>query len=111
MKRARGFPMPTGLGASGALIGLVVAYALAHPEARLGILFLPGVDFSAAEAVIGLVGFDVCGLLMGWGVLGHAAHLSGAAAGAFLASDLGRAALHQYCTQAARAWDKARGRL
>ncbi|MDH3283986.1 MAG: rhomboid family intramembrane serine protease [Acidobacteriota bacterium] len=71
------------LGASGALAGLLVAYALSFPRQRLllfGVIRMP-----AYIAAVGLVSLDIWGLLAqgsGGGLpIGHGAHLGGAAAG------------------------------
>jgi membrane associated rhomboid family serine protease len=55
------------------------------PDARFGFIFLPGlVDFSAIQMLIGLVAFDVGGLIysaLRSSPLGHGAHLGGVATG------------------------------
>lgn len=112
MRAVASHPLSTGLGASGGLIGVVVAYALANPESRVGIIFLPGIDFSAHDMVIGLVAFDIAGLLAGWGALGHAAHLSGAAIG-FYAVEMGGLQKHLplYLNAVYGWWHRMRERL
>jgi len=65
MKRLRGFPMAAGVGASGTLMAVVVAYSLVRLDTRLSIIFLPWLDFSAAELVPAIVMFDIVGLALG----------------------------------------------
>ena len=52
------------------------------PEARLGIIFIPGWDFSAKNAAYGILLFDLIGLIAGsltaYRFMDHAAHLGGA---------------------------------
>lgn len=52
------------------------------PEAKLGIIFIPGWEFSAKSAVYGIVLFDLIGLIAGsvtrYRFFDHAAHLGGA---------------------------------
>ena len=75
-----------GLGASGAVSGLLMAYALHFPHRKIllfGVLPLP-----AYVGVIGFVGIDVWGLVeqsRGGGFsIGHGAHLGGALAGGLM---------------------------
>ena len=70
------------LGASGALYGVVVLSALTQPDANIGLILVPGLEFPIGYGVLGLVTMDTIGLLRGWQTFGHAAHLSGAAFGA-----------------------------
>lgn len=48
------------------------------PDARLNIVFLPMWTFPAESAVIGLILFDLAGLLFRFKMFDHAAHLGGA---------------------------------
>ena len=71
--------------------------AIERPDARFGIIFLPGVSFSTTQLVAGLVAVDVVGLAVaarrgGRGLLNidHAAHLGGMAAGGVAAGVLHR---------------------
>ncbi|CAJ0927582.1 unnamed protein product, partial [Mesorhabditis belari] len=66
------------LGASGAILGLLAYTCCKIPEARLQIVFLPFFDFSAQSAIIGVILFDLAGLLFGFKLFDHAAHLGGA---------------------------------
>ena len=69
------------LGASGAICGVVGLFSQFYPDARLAILFLPMVTFSAATAVQGLMLVDGVGLALGWRLLDHAGHLAGVLCG------------------------------
>jgi len=74
------------LGASGAIAGMVLAYALHFPKRRLYFFFV--IPVPAIVAVIGLVIYDLWGLIQqgrgGGSMIGHGAHLGGALAGALL---------------------------
>lgn len=81
-----GSPERGALGASGAVCGVLMAFALQYPKAR--ILLFGIVPVPALICVIGMAGFDIWGLINqtrggGFGI-GHAAHLGGALAGALL---------------------------
>ncbi|KAJ1364293.1 hypothetical protein KIN20_024356 [Parelaphostrongylus tenuis] len=52
------------VGASGAILGMLGYTCMKIPEARLKILFVPGFDFSARSAIIGVLLFDIAGLLL-----------------------------------------------
>lgn len=78
-----GAPEIPALGASGAVCGLLMAFALHFPKSR--ILLFGIVPIPALVGVIGLVAFDAWGLINqsnggGFGI-GHAAHLGGGLAG------------------------------
>ncbi|KAG1937821.1 presenilins-associated rhomboid-like protein, mitochondrial [Pimephales promelas] len=66
------------LGASGAIMTVLAAVCTKTPEAKLGILLLPMVSFTAGNALKALVALDTAGLLLGWRFFDHAAHLGGA---------------------------------
>ncbi|MFY7665598.1 rhomboid family intramembrane serine protease [Flavobacterium sp.] len=73
------------VGASGAIYGLMVAFAFLFPEARLAMLFLP-VPIAAKYFVPGIVAIDLYlalkgSSLFGFGNIAHFAHLGGAAMG------------------------------
>lgn len=74
------------LGASGAICGLLMAYALHFPRHK--ILLLGIVPVPALAGVLAFAGIDIWGLLAqsrGGGLpLGHGAHLGGALAGALM---------------------------
>jgi len=81
-----GRPNISALGASGAISGLLMAYALLFPKQK--ILVMGIIPVPAAAGVLAFVGFDVWGLVAqshgGGFPIGHGAHLGGAAAGALL---------------------------
>ncbi|KAI3374341.1 hypothetical protein L3Q82_006179 [Scortum barcoo] len=66
------------LGASGAVMAVLAAVCAKVPEAKLGIIFLPMITFTAGNALKALIAVDVAGLIMGWRLFDHAAHLGGA---------------------------------
>ncbi|XP_030630358.1 presenilin-associated rhomboid-like protein A, mitochondrial [Chanos chanos] len=66
------------LGASGAIMAVLAAVCTKMPEAKLGIILLPMITFTAGNALKGLVALDTIGLLLGWRLFDHAAHLGGA---------------------------------
>ncbi|CAG07672.1 unnamed protein product, partial [Tetraodon nigroviridis] len=76
-KTATGRLYPS-LGASGAVMAVLAAVCAKVPEAKLGIIFLPTVTFSAGSALKALIAIDTMGLILGWRLLDHAAHLGGA---------------------------------
>ncbi|KAJ3595347.1 hypothetical protein NHX12_004651 [Muraenolepis orangiensis] len=76
-KTATGRLYPS-LGASGAVMSVLAAVFTKVPEAKLGILLLPMVTFTAGNALKALIAMDTAGLIMGWRFLDHAAHLGGA---------------------------------
>uniref|UniRef100_A0A3Q2ULK1 rhomboid protease n=1 Tax=Fundulus heteroclitus TaxID=8078 RepID=A0A3Q2ULK1_FUNHE len=66
------------LGASGAVMAVLAAVCTKVPEAKLGIIFLPVLTFTAGNALKALVAIDAAGLMLGWRLFDHAAHLGGA---------------------------------
>ncbi|KAF7555889.1 hypothetical protein G7Z17_g1826 [Cylindrodendrum hubeiense] len=76
-----GFFVPA-LGASGAIFGMLGAWAMLFPDAQVGLLFLPG-SIPADQALAGIALFETYGLAVGFKRLnfGHAAHLAGLAIG------------------------------
>ncbi|XP_074545396.1 presenilin-associated rhomboid-like protein A, mitochondrial [Halichoeres trimaculatus] len=76
-KTATGRLYPS-LGASGAVMAVLAAVCVKVPEAKLGIIFLPMVTFTAGNALKALIAIDTAGLILGWRLLDHAAHLGGA---------------------------------
>ena len=69
------------LGASGGVIALASLVACVYPNAQFSLIFLPFVSFSASKMMLALVSVDVAGLVLGWRMFDHAAHLTGAALG------------------------------
>uniref|UniRef100_A0A665TH81 rhomboid protease n=1 Tax=Echeneis naucrates TaxID=173247 RepID=A0A665TH81_ECHNA len=76
-KTASGRVYPS-LGASGAVMAVLAAVCTKVPEAKLGIIFLPMVTFTAGHVLKALVAIDTAGLILGWRFFDHAAHLGGA---------------------------------
>lgn len=69
------------LGASGAIMAILGYVCTQYPDTKLGIILLPFLTFSAGAAIKVIVGIDTAGVLMGWKLFDHAAHLGGAACG------------------------------
>lgn len=68
-----------GLGASGAIMALLGAWAMNYPHQHIGIMFVPG-SLPAEEALLALLAFETWGTFIGFGGLlrwAHAAHLGG----------------------------------
>ncbi|XP_066943275.1 presenilins-associated rhomboid-like protein, mitochondrial isoform X2 [Macrobrachium rosenbergii] len=73
------------LGASGAIMALLGYFCTTHPNAQLGIVFLPGFTFSADTAIKSVMCLDAVGMALGWRMFDHAAHLGGALFGVLYA--------------------------
>jgi len=69
------------LGASGAIATLVGIYAVVNPDAQLYVIFLPFLALKARAFVTLLAMVETLGIVRGWTVLDHVAHLSGLAWG------------------------------
>jgi rhomboid-like protein len=65
------------LGASGAIAALIGAYAVFNPDAQLYVIFLPFLMLRAKTFVACLAAMETLGIVRGWRVLDHVAHLSG----------------------------------
>ena len=65
------------LGASGAICCVLGMFGSYVPEAKMQILFLPMITFSAATAIKTMALVDLAGLVLRWRLFDHAAHLSG----------------------------------
>ncbi|KAE9406291.1 hypothetical protein BT96DRAFT_811105, partial [Gymnopus androsaceus JB14] len=74
--------IPGSLGASGAVYACVTATALAYPGAQISLIFPPTSPFDIQYGVMGLVALDTLGVIRGWRMFDHWAHLGGAAFGA-----------------------------
>lgn len=112
MKALRGRPMPSGWGASGALLASVsCACLLSNP--KMGITLFFGSPYIEAEyASKGVILFDSVGLLIGWRTIGHGCHLGGAMVGYLMQSDGGFAPLpFQYYCSGFVAYGELRKRL
>ncbi|XP_026168678.1 presenilin-associated rhomboid-like protein A, mitochondrial [Mastacembelus armatus] len=84
-KTATGRLYPS-LGASGAVMAILAAVCTKVPEAKLGIIFLPVITFTAGNALKALIAIDTAGLMLGWRLFDHAAHLGGALFGIWYAA-------------------------
>jgi len=68
------------VGASGGLLSMIAILCVLYPDSKLSIAFVDRIiphSFSSQSAVVGLVCFDVLGIILRWQVLDHAAHLGG----------------------------------
>ncbi|KAG9278806.1 presenilins-associated rhomboid-like protein, mitochondrial [Astyanax mexicanus] len=74
------------LGASGAIMTILAAVCTKMPEVKLGIIFLPMISFTAGNALKAIMALDTAGLVLGWRMLDHAAHLGGALFGVWYIS-------------------------
>ncbi|XP_055954266.1 presenilins-associated rhomboid-like protein, mitochondrial isoform X1 [Patella vulgata] len=75
--RKRFFPS---VGASGALMAILGAICYSYPDSRLSIAFVGDIiphSFSADSGMKGIILLDLVGLVMGWKMFDHAAHLGG----------------------------------
>jgi len=73
------------LGASGAVSGIMIGFAMNYPDQKMGLFFIP-VQFPAAYFILGLLTLDFLGGFMGASIFGrsniaHFAHIGGAAFG------------------------------
>uniref|UniRef100_A0A6B2EGT5 rhomboid protease n=1 Tax=Phlebotomus kandelakii TaxID=1109342 RepID=A0A6B2EGT5_9DIPT len=71
------------LGASGAIMAILAYVCTQYPDTQLSIIFLPMFTFSAGTAIKCIMGVDLAGIVMGWKIFDHAAHLGGALFGLF----------------------------
>lgn len=71
------------VGASGAVMGIFVAYALLFPNSELMFIFFP-VPIKAKWAMLILIAFDLFGGIQGTDNIAHFAHLGGALTGAIM---------------------------
>ncbi|KAK4050327.1 hypothetical protein OIO90_005120 [Microbotryomycetes sp. JL221] len=66
-----------------AMIPSLGASALEYPQASVSLIFLPFVPIPIGSATVGLMTIDLIGLIRGWKMFDHAAHLSGGLFGWF----------------------------
>ncbi|WRT69961.1 uncharacterized protein IL334_006952 [Kwoniella shivajii] len=66
------------LGASGAIYAALTMTACAFPDSNVGIIFIPFVSLPIGMGVAGMITLDLIGLIRGWRMFDHVAHLSGA---------------------------------
>lgn len=69
------------IGASGAIMAILGYVCTQFPDTQLSIIFLPTFTFGAGTAIKCIMGMDLAGLIMGWKIFDHAAHLGGALLG------------------------------
>lgn len=77
--KAAGF-MASAVGASGAIMGVMAAFAYTFPNTELYIMFIP-IPVKAKWAILGLVVIDLFGGISGGDNIAHFAHLGGAITG------------------------------
>jgi rhomboid-like protein len=97
------------LGASGAIMGVIGLVCSNMPEIQLGIIFIPGINFSADTALKCILAIDSFGLLAGWRFLDHAAHLSGCLFGIAF-NYFGAVPLNAFRDTVTKAWHNFRTR-
>lgn len=73
------------LGASGAIMAMLGYFCTKYPDAKLGIVFIPNMPFSADTALKAVMLLDLSGIIFRWKLFDHAAHLGGALFGIFYA--------------------------
>ena len=71
------------LGASGAICAILAVICATFPDSQMQIVFLPWFQFSAQTALIGLMSFDLAGMVFKWRIFDHAAHFGGVLFGLF----------------------------
>lgn len=74
-------PTYAALGASGAVSGIVLSFIIFAPETPLGLLFLPGIEFSGWVFGLAYIAISFFGSRSNWGNIDHGAHLWGAISG------------------------------
>lgn len=78
------------VGASGAIVGVFIAFALLYPDVKLMLIF-PPIPIKAKYMMVGLVLFDLFSGVTGASTgIAHFAHLGGAIAGFVLISSWGK---------------------
>jgi len=66
------------LGASGAIYATLTMTALAYPDASVSLIFVPMVPIPIGVGMAGMVAVDMLGVIRGWKMFDHVAHLGGA---------------------------------
>lgn len=100
------------LGASGAIMCLLGAVCVTHPDARLSIAFVGEIfphSFSASSALKAILLLDTVGLVMGWRVFDHAAHLGGVLFGMWYVT-YGHKVIWNKREKVMRMWHEIRGK-
>ncbi|KAK2465684.1 hypothetical protein APHAL10511_002228 [Amanita phalloides] len=80
VKQATASILPS-LGASGAIYSCVIVTALAFPDSQVALFIPPSYPIPIQWGVSGLVALDIVGVMRGWRLFDHWAHLGGAAFG------------------------------
>ena len=76
-------PRYHGVGASGAVSGVLFSFILFRPLDKIYLFFVP-IGIPAVLFAVGYLAASICGMKTRWGNLGHEAHLGGAGAGLVL---------------------------
>ncbi|KAI0369089.1 rhomboid-domain-containing protein [Pilatotrama ljubarskyi] len=71
------------LGSSGAIYALFAITALGFPDAEITLVIPPWFPINIQTGFAAILAFDILGVLRGWRMFDHYAHLGGAAFGAF----------------------------
>ncbi|CAG2109220.1 unnamed protein product, partial [Medioppia subpectinata] len=95
------------LGASGAILGILSSCCIARPELELVIIFLPFFTISAGMALKGIILMDSAGLVLGWKLFDHGAHLAGTLFGIWYATN-GLNVISQHKPKVIEVWQQIR---
>ncbi|KAG1688947.1 Presenilins-associated rhomboid-like protein, mitochondrial [Nymphon striatum] len=66
---------------SGAILGILGFTCTEFPDSKLALVFLPFYTFTAGQGLIAVITMDTAGILFGWKLFDHAAHLGGVLCG------------------------------
>lgn len=78
LQAAKKFGRVGSVGSSGAIWALIAMTACVNPDSGISLIFLPFFSFPIKYGVAGLLALDVVGLVRGWRLFDHVAHLGGA---------------------------------
>jgi rhomboid-like protein len=98
-------PVFPSLGASGGILALASTFGFLYPDAQFYLLFYPLATFPAQKVLAGTVLFDLVGLVGGWTMFDHAAHLGGIGLGAAFIHFKGYKCVAMYQSQIYRWYD------
>ncbi|XP_054168606.1 presenilins-associated rhomboid-like protein, mitochondrial [Oppia nitens] len=93
------------LGASGAILGILASCCIARPDLELVIIFLPFFTISSGMALKAIIAMDSFGVLLGWKLFDHSAHLAGTLFGVWYTS-YGQHFLTQHRHQVIDIWQR-----